>query len=496
VPEPIQTELKSRTLRGVRFTLASSIARMLLQSGTLVVMARLLGPAEYGVMAAALIIIQPLRTTLLSSAERAILLHQDMSDEAMSSAFFGLLGGSLLLSLVVIVCDIALVGSGTFKSVLALLSGMIILDCICSPARARLRYRMAFGIIGACELAAQIAGTVVVGILCAWNGLGTYSLAFAMLTQGAVQAILYWYFSGVRVTQHLNLGYIFAVARLTYHVARISFVSTVQGQFLFIFTWYFSGQVALGALNRAYFLMQLPTQILVNALTTVFFTGFALVREDSERLRTAMRSLVESSSIIIFPITMGMAAAAPQMVRVLLGKRWPAVEPLIPLLAAGTSFMMGGHLFSVMAEAVGRLRQKFIMQLSVTVVALFIYAVASRFGPIGSAFAFALSSGILFVGQLALASYILHSDLLRVLRWLVPGVASSALVAASVLCARALGGGTSAIGLLILEIIVSGITLVAALRLLFGATLYRLLRSGGLTFLTRYIGTVPMSDSP
>jgi len=486
------SDLKRRTVRGVRLTFVSSIVRMLIQSVTLIIMARLLIPADYGIMAAAMIFIQPIQTTLLSGVERAILLKQDMSDEAISSALYGLLAGSVSLCLIVVGGEILLIKEPTFKLVLGLLSFSLILNGICSPARAWFRHHLAFGKIGGFDLAGQVIGTCVVGIPCAWYGLGVYSLVFAILTQGFVQAVLYWFFSGARIVSRVNIAYIKDVAGLSYHVARISLVDTIQGQFLFVFTWYFSGHVELGILNRAYYMIQLPTQMLVNSLTSVLFTGFALVKADPARLTSAVRSLVQTSSIIIFPLTTGMAAAAPQLVQVVLGKRWVAVEPLIPLLAFGTAFVMTGHLFAVMAEAVGELRKKFIVQVSTAAIAALVYAMFSRFGLVGSSAAFAVSWAIYFAGQLLLATNILRIDVADVIRWLVPGAVGSAMVVAYVLGLRAMVGHDRTFFLLSLEVVGCGVTLAATLRLFFGAMLHDLMKNMGLTFLIQYRWIVPV----
>lgn len=493
-----QTSLKRRTVRGVRYTVVTTVFNMVLQAAILVVLARLLTPNDYGSMAAAMIFTSPLQTTLLSATERAIILQSDMTEEALSSALFVLLAvtGCLAALLAAGGLLIAANRGSEFGLVLALLSPTLILSGACVPARARLRYQLAFGKIGMCDLFAQLAGTGGVGIACALHGFGPFSLVLATIAQTTIQLILYWTLCGTKIRLHVNFAYIRMLAGLSYQVVRISVLDTIQGQLLFVFTWFYSGHAALGVLNRAYYIIQLPTQLLVTALTSVLFTGFTLVKNERERLVSAMRMLVEISGVVIFPITAGMAASAPELVRVVLGAKWVGAEPLIRWLAIGTACAMTGQLFAVLAEATGRLREKFLVQILATVAALTIYFLLARYGLLGSSFAFAASWLVFLIGQLALGAYILKVHVAQFARWLIPGFASSAAIVAYVLILRSAFAGTEPLLHFTLEVVGCAVILAATLRAFFPRLLADLLRFTGLgvltnaLFLTSYSGFV------
>lgn len=481
--------LKHRTVRGVRFTVLTTVSGMLLQTGILVVLARLLRPNDYGTLAAAMIFTTPLQTTLLSATERAIVLQADMSDAALSSALFALLAATAGFAGIIAVAGLSIWfhGGGQFGLVLALLSPSLMLTGASMPARAHLRYQMGFGKIGLCDLSAQLIGTGVVGIFCALRGFGPYSLVFAALTLQMIQIILYWTLSGTRIVPRLDIAYIHKLAVLSFQVVRISVLDTIQSQLLFVFTWFYSGHIALGILNRAYYIIQLPTQLLVNALVNVLFVGFTLVKNEREKLISAMRSLVEISSVVTFPFTAGMAASAPELVHVMLGPKWVGAAPLIQWLAIGTACVMTGHLFAVMAEAVGRLREKYLVQVLATVAALLVYFWLARFGLLGSGRAFALSWFVYLIGQLVLGAYILKVRFTQFALWLLPGLASSLAIVICVLGLRAEFGTFPAVLLLALEVFGCGLTLLVVLRVGFHALLLDLLRFTGLGFVSRLL---------
>ena len=285
----------------------------------------------------------------------------------------------------------------------------------------------------------------------------------------------------------LDFAYVHKLAVLSFQVVRISLLDTIQSQLLFVFTWFYSGNIALGILNRAYYIIQLPTQLLVNALTNVLFVGFNLVKNEREKLISAMRSLVEISSVVTFPFTAGMAASAPELVRVILGPNWAGAAPLIQWLAIGTACVMTGHLFAVMAGAVGRLREKYLVQVFATVVALLVYFWLARFGLWGSGRAFAFSWLVYLVGQLALGAYILKVRFTQFALWLLPGVASSLAIVICVIGLRAGVGTSRPIILLALEVFGCAATLMVVLRAGFPALLSDLIRFTGLGLIGRLL---------
>jgi len=443
-----------------------------------VIMARLLTPVDYGMLATAMIFTQPLQTTLLNSTERAIVLQGDLSDASLSSVAFALLGLSVCISAALVTVGLFL--GTTFGHVLALLSLSLILAALNLPARACLRLRLQFDRFSLSMLLAQLFGTGGVGIVCALNGLGPYSLVFGMLSQSVIQTMLCWFFSGIKLEPRLNWTYIRAVALLAYQVIRISLLDTTQSQLLWIFGWLYAGRTALGVLNRAYYMIQLPAELLVNALNAVLFTGFSIVKGERERLTSSMRTLVELSCVVIFPLTAGMAAAAPQLVRVVLGSKWGDATALLPWLAIGTACNTTGCLFATMAEAVGRLRAKFFVQLGATTAAILIYFGLARYGIAGSTKAFAATWIVFLVAQLLLGARILEIPVTRFARWLLPGLLSAAVVVICVAALRVLFGNSHPYLLLALEIAGCGVSLLSVLWLFFPALLGTLLRFAGL----------------
>jgi PST family polysaccharide transporter len=140
------------------------------------------------------------------------------------------------------------------------------------------------------------------------------------------------------------------------------------------------GTVALAYYARAYFLMTLPTLLATNSLREVMVPSLAAFQGDSKRMGDAYRRAVQLIAFVGFPLTAGLAVAAPEAVRLVYGPRWNPVAPIVVLLA------IGGIAFPVMETArwlfiaAGRAREMFLWS-SASAVALAASAfVGARWG--------------------------------------------------------------------------------------------------------------------
>ena len=156
------------------------------------------------------------------------------------------------------------------------------------------------------------------------------------------------------------------------------------------------GTSSLGIYGLAYEVSNMPTTEMVAPINRVLGPTYVRVREDPELLRSTFRSTFGLITILILPVSIGLAAVADPLVRVVLGDQWLATIPLISLLAlAGAGNLMQTNTGSV-HTATGQPR--FITLTGLIHVTTLLPAIVFgtyRFGLIGAAAAYALHTWIL-----------------------------------------------------------------------------------------------------
>jgi O-antigen/teichoic acid export membrane protein len=108
---------------------------------------------------------------------------------------------------------------------------------------------------------------------------------------------------------------------------------------------------------------------LTQALTNVLFPHLSRIQEDSARLRRASLSMLALSALLLFPVCAGMAVAARELVRVVLGPQWDLAATLVPWFALAGACGVISALSQTVAEARSELNRSLAIQ-GVYVVAL------------------------------------------------------------------------------------------------------------------------------
>ncbi len=337
--------LGRRAARGTAVTLAAQGVRSLLQVAALVVMARLLSPEDFGLVAMVTAIIgiadivrdfglslATMRAPSLSSAQRTNLFWANL-----------LLGlGCTVLAVLLTPLIAALYDEPRLQEVILVSAWVFTVSGFTTQFRAGLARQMRFKAMAGVDVAAQVI-SLVVGVMVAMAGGGYWALVAqqlaSMVFTAAVTVRLAGWWPGrprrdVSIREFLGFGSgvlgTQAIGFLTKNVDSI-----VIGAAL--------GPSVLGVYDRAYQTMMLPLRNLNAPLTQVAVPVLARVQGDKQRL---MSSLLTAQTVgcyvtaTLYAVTAGLATP---LVDVLLGDRWADAAPLLAVLAVGGMFRATGQ---------------------------------------------------------------------------------------------------------------------------------------------------------
>ena len=94
-----------------------------------------------------------------------------------------------------------------------------------------------------------------------------------------------------------------------------------------------SGTQALGLYTMSYEISDLPATEMVAPINRAVFPGFAAVAEHAGALKSAYLRVMSIVALVTMPAAIGISAVAPEVVAVLLGDQWSEAAPLIAILA-------------------------------------------------------------------------------------------------------------------------------------------------------------------
>lgn len=134
-------------------------------------------------------------------------------------------------------------------------------------------------------------------------------------------------------------------------LARIGNYAAGNGDNLVVGRWL--GAAALGVYDRAYQLMAAPAMLLGQALDEVLFPALAQVQSDRPLVATAYRRAVSAVGLVMLPASVVLAVLAPEIVLLLLGPSWTAVITPLRILALGLLFRTSYKISDSFARALG-----------------------------------------------------------------------------------------------------------------------------------------------
>lgn len=389
--------LRQKAVKGVLWSAIQSWGTQVIAFIVFFVLARLLEPEAFGLVALAGVFLAFVQLFIDQGLSIAIVQRQELEPEHLDSAFWTNLGISLLLTLFGLAA--AGVVAELFKEpqltpILRWLSLSFLLSGFKGVQQAIFQRQLAFKALAIRSLVAVVAGGVV-GVVMAFLDFGVWSLVGKQLVNELVGVLVLWGASdwrpGFNVSvRHFKELFSFGINLLGIRI--LEFFNVRSDDFLI---GYFLGPVALGYYTVAYKLLLIMLQLLTNITSQVALPTFSRLQEEPERMRQGFYQVTQLTSLISFPIFLGMAALAPELVPVLFGKQWSPSIPVMQVLAFIGILISIYQFNSAVFIAMGKPSWKLGLNCISSVTNVIGFAIAVRWGIVAVASAYVIRGYLL-----------------------------------------------------------------------------------------------------
>lgn len=364
--------LRKKAFTSIRWTALSSSIKILVQLSQLVILSKLLTPADFGLIAIAVAIAAFLQTFADAGVSNAIIHFQDISNEQLSSLFW------VNVSLAAILA-IALAGTSSFiadwyrqpelNSLLYIAALTLVINALGQQLRVNAQKSLLFPMLVKIELSAVLSGFSLCLFL-AWHGFGVYSIALGTLLTAIIYCSLAWIFlaKGWKPKLHLKISEITKFLKYGSYMIGTNLVGTVNSQIdILIGGRQFSAN-DMGLYNVPKTLM-LNVQMVINPIITqVGLPMMAIAQNDKNRLKSIYLQTIRVTSSINFPIYLAIAFYSSEIVYLVLGEQWKDTVPLIKLFAVWGLVRSIGNPIGSLLLGVGRADMLFKWNLFWTVI--------------------------------------------------------------------------------------------------------------------------------
>jgi O-antigen/teichoic acid export membrane protein len=426
----LEHDLGRRSVRGGAATLAGQVARLVLQLGSTAVLARLLVPEDFGLLAMVAVFtgLVPLFQDLgLSTAtvQRARITHEQVSNLFWIQVGAGLVLAGITAALAPVVG--AFYGEPRLVAITIAVGGTIAIGSLRAQHTALLRRQMRFATVASIDIASLAFG-VLTAIVLAARGAGAWALVALAACQAAAAVVLTiaatgWWPGrprrGVGTTEMVRFGGRVTAASLCNYTVRNA-DNLLVGRFV--------GAGALGVYSKAYSLLMLPLHQVAGPIGAVALPALSRLQNEPERFASYYLRAVHTIAYASMPLAVVLGVCAEDVVAVLLGPRWheaAAVFRVFALFAWVQPLVSASGWVMLARDRADRMLRWSALQVVVLVTA---YAIGLRGGAFGVAVASTVASLVMFVPTLAFAFHGSRVSLVSVFR----AAGRPALVAAAV----------------------------------------------------------------
>jgi len=330
--------LKKRAIRGGGVTVLSQAGRFCVQTITVIILARLLGPEEFGLVAMVMALGGFLTIFIDIGLTDAIIQNPEISQEQVSTLFWINIGITVIVVLIVVAFSPLLAwfySERRLVNITILWSTYLIFGALSTQSIALLKRRMLFAQNSANEITAAVVSGLV-AIYCAATGCSYWALVFREISFAFCRSLGAWILCRWRPGLPSLTGNIRGLLLFGRNATGSFIVGYFARNLDKVLVGWRYGADQLGYYHRAYYLFVLPTTQLTEALKNVATSTLSKLRSEPRRYISYYIKGLYVISFVGMPISFFFMVASEDLILVLFGPQWEESVGIFRTLAAGT----------------------------------------------------------------------------------------------------------------------------------------------------------------
>lgn len=431
---PPQADVPKLARHGLNWSFVLLVGRYLLAMGSTALLARLLSPADYGLLGMVAAITALAQASSDFGLSWATVQRAQLSRNQIDALFFiNTVFGLFLMVLSVLAAPYVadFYHRPEVTKIMVAASSALLLSAIAVQPTALMRRQMKLKELSLCSLWA-LSISAIVAIVLARLGFGYWALVVQLILQQAITTALAFPMSGYFPRLPLNFLNIRSLVTFGSYSAAYGIVNYFARNLDNVLVGKYWGATALGYYSRAYFLMTLPGMIVMGLFGGVLIPAMASMRTDLVRMERAYIRALRLITVLGCTFAVGLAATAPELVDFVYGTKWRAVVPILLWLSAASILQPIQNTAQWLYIVAERGRGMFAMGLIVAGSAVLAFAIGIPAGPVGVARAYAIANTVIAYPVLAMGHRVCSLNIKNSLAVIAPLLACALLMGAVV----------------------------------------------------------------
>jgi PST family polysaccharide transporter len=401
--DAVRGELRRRTVRSGAVSLASRVLLGAVSIASAAVLARLLTPRDFGLLAMASSLTTFVSTFRDVGLPMATVHREDVDHEQVSGLFWINLTISALIALVMAALAPAIAwfyGDHRLIVLTLIVSASTFIGSVGVQHEALLQRQMRFTALTAVEIGSAMTGFAL-GVAMAVAGAGYWALVGQLVTSHLTRSASLWLACGWRPAVRLSRwpwtdGGLRALVSYGAHHAASRVLAHVGRKLDQVLVGRLAGAAVLGLYSSASRWSQFPFRMINSPLVGVAVAGLSRVQHDSARYRAHARTALEAIFVASLPVLAFVFVESRRVIQVLLGAQWISAAPLFRILCVGAFAVSVTRVTKWLYLSQGTTRRELHWSLIATPLMILAVAIGTHWGATGVAVGYT-------AGEIALA---------------------------------------------------------------------------------------------
>jgi len=433
-------DIKRKTISGIKWLVCVSFLQKVISFGVTIILARLLGPSEFGLFALSMVVVSSFELFKSLGIDSALIQRKNDAEKAAYTAFFIMpfLGLLLYAALFISAPYIGLLLNRTeLVGIVRILGFVFVISCLGRIPAVVMEKSINFNKISLIEITSSLTFSAT-ALGCAFAGLKVWSLVYAYILKTTVYTVLVWRYSGWRP----KLVFDTKIALEMFHFGKFLLLG---GIFWFLkmnldnlLVGKLLGVAALGLYAVAFNISNFSSDYLGAQIHRVIFPSFSKLQNNVEDVRKATLKTLKYISLFCVPYAVGVYFIGPDFLRMAYGEKWIEAGGALKILAWAGVFNVLPISFGTSLLALGKPKLGFWATfVQVAFFFLFIVPMAQVFGIKGVGIVVSGSSCVAFVLMVFWAMKLLLINIKQLFIALRPALMASFIMSIGIMFLKA-----------------------------------------------------------
>jgi PST family polysaccharide transporter len=388
----LKTDLKNRSIKGGFSTIVGQMFSFLLSIASTIIMARLLLPGDYGLVAMVTAVTGFVAIFNDLGLSAAVIQRPEINQQQVSAVFWINIGISFAIAVIIAILAPLLVHFYTeprLLNITLVFAASIFISGLSIQHSALMKRQMRFKQLSYVQIGSA-AASLLIGLYMAWAGFGYWAIIATTVLNAAFSSIALWIVCDWRPGFFIKADKVNSFLKFGAGMTGFDLVNYFSRNMDNVLIGKFVGSAALGFYSKAYQLLMLPITQLRNPLNAVALPVLSSLNNDPDKYRSFFKRYLFTLAFFCMPLVMYSAIFSDELIGVILGKQWAPAAVIFQLLAIASFIQPVASTQGLVLITTGKSKRYFLIGLVNSIIVVAGFYIGVQWGVKGVAISYAV----------------------------------------------------------------------------------------------------------